>query len=465
MKSPTHFFNLEPSKEKNKELLIFFNLNYGYCEYNPMTDKKKYVPMRISTRQRIQKKYWDNENYKADISFVRKFGKTLNNELTNVEEVSYNTLNTYYGEYGKIPKPKELKELVMVKLERKEKIIQDSTLKYFITEKIKYFENLPQTATNKVERRTIQTYSNILIQIAKYEEATNEILTFNNFDEAKYWNFFTVINDVYKKEKELPYGYMVNSIAKTSKTFLSLMRMAEQDEIPMILKINKKGLRIQEVKKSNEIYLNEKHLLKIMNANVSHSSELNNAKNYLIISSLTGLRYDDMYHLHELKIEKYKGRHKSFKGFTTLVRKVSKLNKDVFICIPLFKAVQTIINDNDGKFPKFPTNQKMNEQIKKLCKFLKFDEEIECNYLHYKQNNGVKETTPLHKLVQTHTGRKSYYTNLTLHQVNRNVIENITHPKFFSKTMSSIYDKSSIIDNAELLLDAIEKIKSKIYKY
>ncbi len=217
----------------------------------------------------------------------------------------------------------------------------------------------------------------------------------------------------------------------------------DQSEISMVLNLHKKGLRIQELKKSNDVYINQEQLLKILNADASLSSEFANAKNYLLISSLTGLRYEDMYSLNKLDIQTYKARNKTFIGFTTKIRKASKVNKEVFICVPLFDHVKKILSDNGGKFPSFPKNQPMNRQLKKFCKHIGFNEEIECKYWYYKHEGVVIENTPMHELIETHTGRKTFYTNLTQLQVNRNIIETVTHPKYQSKTMAGVYNCKS----------------------
>ncbi len=63
--------------------------------------------------------------------------------------------------------------------------------------------------------------------------------------------------------------------------------------------------------------------LRVISTNTAKSQEFINARNYIILSSLTSLRYDDMYHLHSVKVEKNTiGKH-SFDGFDTKLRKPS----------------------------------------------------------------------------------------------------------------------------------------------
>src|SRR5690554_4758595 len=117
MKKPKHNFNLESRANKSGEQLIFFNLNYGYKEYNVVKQKQQYIPLRISTQWTIDKKYWnDKPLYRANKTFVRKFGKDLNNILDKVEETAYTQLSIYRNEYSENPLPTLLKRIVLEKL-------------------------------------------------------------------------------------------------------------------------------------------------------------------------------------------------------------------------------------------------------------------------------------------------------------------------------------------------------------
>src|ERR1700756_984690 len=449
MKQAKHFFNLEATTSQNGESLIYFNLSYGYVESNPINGTKKYIPLRISTEYSIDKKYWyidkKNKVYKANGKYVSKFGNDLNNTLEKIKTTSLNCLTTFRNEYVRNPSPLELKELVLIKLNRKEKTVKDITLTSYIEDKCKYFETLPMTSTASRKAKTVTAYRNLANLIKKYEEEKKSKLTFDNLDEVKYWDFFNTLNEIYKRDEKKEYGYTVTNVARICKNLLFFLRQAVGDGYNVNLNLNKKGLKIYAENGANEAYLTETELLKVINFDAAHSSEFNNARNYIIISSLTGLRYDDMAHLKTVDIESFESNKIKFKGFFTKIRKVSKQKAEVKICIPILKVLEDLLKKNSNKFPSFPTNQVLNRQIKKLCKHLKFDRILTCNHWYYGQTEAIVENRPLHELAEAHVMRKSFYTNLVQRQININIIESITHPKLKHRSMCAISNKTTRI--------------------
>ncbi|MDB5228914.1 MAG: hypothetical protein JWN78_3107 [Bacteroidota bacterium] len=462
MKTATHNFNLESNKSKNGDKLIYFNFNYGYSEYNATSDRMQYIPMRISTQQRIQPQYWDVITYRTVKKYVSQFGADLNNQLDRIQKISYQALTAYREEHEQNPSPQQLKDIIEVKLGRKEKMVKDITIVNFIDGKIKEFQKLPITARKHVTDGTIKNYSVFLNLLKKYESIAKLALTFKNLDEKKYWSFFTVVNN--DKKKEDLNGYTVNYMAKLSNIFLMFLRLASEANINVSLNIHKDGLNIEEMKSANEIFYTEERLTKILNADVAHSSEFNNARNFIILSALTGLRYGDLYELHSLQTEQFNGRSVSFTGIISKVRKVSKVNREVKVCIPILEPVNRILSENGWRFPTFPKGQPLNRQLKKLCKHLEFEEVVKLETWYYGNDTPTVTYQPFHELVHSHTGRKSFYTNLIQHGISNQVIDNITHPSVRKKEMKDVYNNSTIIDNAEMFRNAVAGVQSDVYK-
>ncbi|MBL4587086.1 MAG: hypothetical protein JKX84_08545 [Flavobacteriales bacterium] len=67
----------------------------------------------------------------------------------------------------------------------------------------------------------------------------------------------------------------------------------------------------------------------------------------------------------------------------------------------------------------------------------------------------IIEMIPLHKLVKCHIGRGSFVSNLSQMNVPTTIIENITHPTTPKSITQSVYDKTSLVGKAELLIEAI----------
>jgi hypothetical protein len=170
-----------------------------------------------------------------------------------------------------------------------------------------------------------------------------------------------------------------------------------------------------------------------------------------------------MQNLNGVDLETFDSNKQKFLGFQTKIRKISKQNNDVVICIPVLKAVKDVLKANNGSFPKFPTNQVLNRQLKKLCAHLEFNRVLDCKYWYYGHSEPITKTKQLHTLIEAHVMRKSFYTNLSKNQINNSVIEAITHPKAKNRNMSDIYNRTTRIENALMLLNAIKKVKSKVY--
>ena len=63
----------------------------------------------------------------------------------------------------------------------------------------------------------------------------------------------------------------------------------------------------------------------------------------------------------------------------------------------------------DGKALPVVSNQKMNTFLHELCELAGFDEQIRVTY--YRGNERFDEIKPKHKLIGTHTGRRSFICN------------------------------------------------------
>lgn len=89
MKKPKHHFFLESKPNKTGEQLIFLNFNYGYKEYDTVKPKYQYITLKISSRWSINKIYWrGGPDYRANKTYVSRFGKDLNNRLDKLEEMT-----------------------------------------------------------------------------------------------------------------------------------------------------------------------------------------------------------------------------------------------------------------------------------------------------------------------------------------------------------------------------------------
>jgi hypothetical protein len=468
MKSSKYFFNIESRPNKDGTRLVFFNLSYGYNEFNSVSGKSKYIPLRISTKVRVLPKYWDTNLGYLDSKYSLNAGKTKDLLLKKVKSEAEITLENYWRENDfSDPKPSVLKQLVEIRLKRKQIVAQSLPIQEFIDELIQQNSKVTPTQKSKLSDKQTDKYNTIKNQIEEFGKSRNTVFTLSNFSNDRFYEYLNFINDNRKQNPCYPNGYLVNGISKNANTLLALLGKARDAGYEIAINLNDSNLRIEEVKSVDaEVYLSEDDLRKIIDANTAKSKEFENARNFFIICSLTSLRYEDMSCLHELELERVKGKKHEFVGFLTKLRKPSnQKKKDIFTFIPAFELVRDIVEQNGGKFPKFPCNQVMNTQLKKFALYVGLDKQYTLKLQYYGMDKPIEQVVPLYERVKCHMGRSTFITNISKLGVVDTAIEHITHPTTPKGIISTVYNKSSLIDRAELFLDSLKAANpSDIYK-
>lgn len=464
MKQPTHFFNLEATENKNGSRLIYFNLNYGYKEYNPVNNGFKYVPLKISTQWSIKEEYWIGKpTYRANKNYVSKYGKDINNVLDKIEKMGYDQLSIYRNTHESDPAPVELKNILLEKLGRIEKATTDKVITDYITTSVNERTTVNITSERRWKLETGVQYTNLKNHLTNYQNKKGITLTFGKLTGEIFMDFFKVINEIQKEKTGENYAH--NTIVKENKHFRALLNEATKDDIEVGFRFTKKEYFIKERTVKNEIFLTEENLNKIINTDVSHSKELTHAKNYIIISSFTGLRIGDMIYLHELELEHQIHESKKYFCFTTRIRKSQENKEELIATIPILKPVKELLLQNDNRFPKFTSKPNIRKCIKKLLTHLEF-----CNYINEKKyyyliDKVVEEKVKLHDIFSPHDCRSSFITNLKNLGLHDADIEPITHPKHKYTSIIQVYDKNDLVSKAVNLINALEPKKSKLYKY
>ncbi len=455
MKQPSFYLNLESNTSKSGEKLIYFNLTYGYKEIGG-----KYIPMRISTQWRILPEYWSKENRKPIPKYKNMKGRDLEDTIEKIRKTSFDQLSFYRAQYNEDPHPLILKELVQIKLGRVKAKNEYHILIDFIQSQIDSRTKLEPSNKLYWSPANAKQYIALIGHITNYENTTQSTLIIESFTEEEYWNFFKTISKL--KYNETGTALKINTIAKICSKLRSILNAAIENHINVGFNHQKKGLKINEVEAKHDTYLNEQQLKQIIGIDVSHSKELTHARNYIIMSSFTGLRLDDMIHLNGVKIENMKSKNISFSGFYTKIRKSKSNGIEMMVAIPLLKPVQDILNENDSQFPKFPAASNIRKNIEKLLNFLNFKDKVEVKHMYYGYDD-TTELIPQYEIFQPHDCRRTFITNLKQLGIHNEQIEPITHPKVKFASILDKYDKSNLMDKAFLLLKAIEETNSTVY--
>ena len=465
MKKPRHFYNLESTPSQSGEHMIFFNLSYGYKEFNPASKTFKYIPLRVSTQWSIQKEFWTGKPlYRATQTYTSKFGKSLNSALERIEKICYSQLEIYRNQHDSNPTVIELKKLVLEKLSRIDKPSNDVLITEFIEKTILRRTTLPNTSTEYWKIKTGEQYTNLNNHIKEFETKSGIVLTFGKITEEIYWNFFKTINDIQKVESGS--YYKQSTISKDCKHLRAIFNCANEQDIEIGINYNKRNLKIQPSKKKYETYLTESQLKTVIDTHVTHSKEFQHARNYIIISSfLGGLRIADMKNLHDVTVEKVKHNSKFYDLVTTRIRKSQENTEELISTIPLLKPVRNLLTANNNRFPTFPSEQTLRKDIKKFLKHLKFDDAVTVKHNYYLVDEVEIKKEPQHTLFSPHDCRRTFITNLKQLGIQNDTIEPVTHPKIKYASVLDSYDKSTLVDKAVKMIEQLNHKKSSLFAY
>jgi hypothetical protein len=389
-------------------------------------------------------------------------------------QMAINKLENKYEVAGVIPPPEEFKTDLLVELGRNKKItVKDKTLLDFLYSLIDgRIADSDLGKRNSITLNTIKTYKTLSHLVENYQIATKEILTFKNFDKLKYWRFWEVQDEILKdkikvvnpkqprKQRKQSYGYLVTTLRKYQSALVKVFKEADEDNLEMALNVYDKNLVLERAEASKDMYVDEVELQKVIDANVEFDKDLQMAKDYIVIGSLTGMRYESMFDTKNTKVESYADNKYNFEYIHS---KQNKTKTEVFM--PLLKPVKDILLKYNDEFPMVQSNAAINSKLKKLFKYLEIDS-LEDETLKTFRSGTLKSKKSKSKLITTHDCKKTFYTNLFNNGVNPTAIDNMTHPDASKPNkMAKVYNKASMMDKAKMFVDEINKVESKIYRF
>jgi hypothetical protein len=437
-------FNLEsPSKAgKGGTLPLFFNFSYGFSELNPVSGTKKYKPMRMATGFTLLEKEWDKKKSKPKDNYRQKH--LLNQRMSELIKVSEELLADFYVANKKLPHPSALRELVKIKMG----MIRDTLSSPLITEVIDRIvaENakLPVNAKNKFGDKQEKKYITIRKMFEDFR-VNGHPLKLENLTGEMLISFREKINTDFKERSGK--SMQQNSMAKNNNTVLTVVNRAVNDfgyTCPLSTQVKK--YRLTETDAANsKVFISRQSIAKVIQADTLRNKSFDNARNYLIISCLTGLRFSDMRVLNGVQIERvdFEGRNGEklfFYGFDIKVKKASKGGIAVHVFVPILSPVQDILDSNQGKFPNFPSNQILNKQVKAFAKHANLDERFPIGNNPCDGENSESHE-PLHERLTLHIGRSSYVTALRELGLPSEHTNLLTHPENAKGVVNKVYDR------------------------
>lgn len=348
------------------------------------------------TSEKILPANWQNDKAKKNygrakqLSLVENFSE-LNARLDNISTQVKEIFRRYKNDNQNSVLTKDVfKQQLDIAFKRVEQ--KSTDFLKFITDFIKNANNRTNTKTGKkISSATIKKYQTTYNHLKKYSEKKHIALQFDSITLGFY--------EDYKAFLATEYNHAVNSIGKditVIKTFLN-------DSFERKLHTNvayKSNKFVSTTEIADTIYLNEEELKDLYSLDLTANTTYEKVRDLFLIACYTGLRYSDYSILSKEHISDDLIKIKTYKTGETVM-------------IPLHPIVKEIAEKYDYIFPKAITNQKTNKYLKEIGKLVPSLKTMQSKSI---TKGGSRQIT-LHakyELITTHTGRRSFATNLYL---------------------------------------------------
>lgn len=348
--------------------------------------------LKYYTRESIKPAEWDIENKKAKEGKYYPEGWEINMRLQK-----------YRLKFKSI-----FRELIDRKILPTRSVIKSRMDEEFFdfmerpSELVRYFDDFIQrmkdrkilSANSKpFSYGTIGTFNTALMHLKKFQDLNNRVLDMESIDMAFYYEYL----DYFYSQ-----NYATNAIFNPIKKLKQVLKMAEQEGYKVNPAYrNRRFVAPAEI--TDKIYLTEAEIERIYTIKYELFSQIDHVRDRFIMACSTGVRFSDYDEIREENI--FKNEHGEF------VRvKAQKTN--ITAVIPLNWMAKQILAKYNYSLPKVIGNANFNDYLKTIGIDAKLDDKVSVSI-----TRGGKNQTDIkakHELIQTHTARRTFATNLFL---------------------------------------------------
>jgi len=263
---------------------------------------------------------------------------------------------------------------------------------------LEYFEKYLELIRNNITKTTHTRYNTSL-------EFTKRFI-----DESECYNHNTTISDIdvdfYNEFRD--YGYENEySLSTINKYFSAIKTMCNYAYAHHGIQLSHRyNLIKMKAKRMPIVYLTMDELELIGSLESRQlGSRLDNVRDWLLISCLTGQRISDFMKFNKDNIREVDG---------IKVIDVFQKKGDKSVTIPLLDPVLEIMKKYNGDFPKKLSDQKYNDYVKEVVKLAGIDEIVYGGVVKVIPGKGKRKIMgeyPRYELISSHVGRRSFATN------------------------------------------------------
>jgi integrase len=408
------------------EIPVLAILNYGYKEFDVTKQKIIYKPLKYYTGIKVTKSNWSAQ-LKLPIQKVQQ------TELLNIEKQIndvFNALNVN----GDIT-PTNLKNAL------------DSKIKGTESESIKRIRIIDFIQTEiledlSIKKGTRESYNTLRKQLVKLESKMGKFVYTHEFDEAYYQ---ILIEQVRQQNNRL------NSVYNSYKTLRATLRKIALKYKVKVFNLTLELPQSQKVRGSinEKIYLSFEQIQKLIDYEPENERYRNTRMIFLTLL-FTGTRYSDVFKVQPEYHYSKNGVVFSYARFVT-----QKNNKEVII--PVLKPLADAIKANGGKTAYKVHETMFNQDIKKIIEFCGIEDEHTLSFTDA-YGKVQLETKKFYEFVTSHTGRRSFITNL-INQIPVTILTKITSHELRDNSIIFSYNKISLLDNAVLFIRELMRLQ------
>jgi integrase len=408
------------------EIPVLAILNYGYKEYDVNKKKAVYKPLKYYTGIKCTKSEWDEVRKlpmkKAEQTALLQIEKQINDvfHALNVnEEVTHLNLKNALDQKIKGKEQETIKRIRIVDFVQTE-ILEDLSIK----------------------KGTRECYNTLRKQLEKLEAKIGKPVYTHEFNEDIYKIF---MEDIRARNNRL------NSVYNIYKTLRATLRRIALKYKVKVFNLTEELPMNQKIRGSlnEKVYLNFEQMQKLLRYE-PETEKLKNTKLIFLTLFFTGTRYSDVFKVKpEYEYDK-DGVKFSYARFVTL-----KGNKEVIV--PILKPLMDAIQMNGGETANRVHETQFNLDIKELIELCGIHDE---QTLSYTDSYGKIrfETKKFYQFVSSHTGRRSFVTNL-INQVPVTILTKITSHELKDTSIIFSYNKISLLDNAVQFIRELTRLQ------
>jgi integrase len=408
------------------EVPVLAILNFGYKEFDVSKQKNIYKPLKYYTGVKVNKSDWNP------------ISKLPNQKSKQVEllamEKRINEIFNYLSANGTVSN-----EALKAELDEK---LKGKTSETVTRVRIVEFIKTDILKSSEISSRTKESYQSLAKKLGSFEQKIGKVIYSNDFDESIYKLFMEDIrkdmgrqNSVWKVFKDL--RATIKRIAKKYKLqlFIPTQELSSTDKVRSI--------------NEEKVYLDFDHIEKIIKHKPT-DEKMKNTKLIFLTLLFTGCRYSDV---DKIKLEntyEKDGIQFNYARFFT-----KKNDKEVII--PILKPLMDAIKENGYKVGVKPSETVFNVNVKALIRDCGIKDEVT---ISFSDSYGKKQfvTKPFNEFVSSHTGRRSFVTNLINH-VPVTMLTKITSHELKDSSIIFGYNKISLLENAVQFVRELARLR------